>query len=344
MRDDQVQLRDALLGRLSAAPRDGAWQALVDAGVAGFRILESLGGLALSAAEAEPVMDALGDLCLGAPFLETSVIAAGLLQHAGSPASHSVLREIAAGDAIVAVGGVEEGLAPADVTAVREGGAWMLRGDLRVVIDAPSAQYLLVPARSGDQIAIFIVGAQTPGLAFRPVPTIDGRMAADISLAGVFAPETMKFNPPSHVSARVLDEATAAICIEAAALMRRLVRDTVAYAKTREQFGQAIGTFQVVQHRLVDMQIETRRAAAISRRAIAALDAPHAERARAISAAKVTVAKAGRFVGQNAVQLHGGMGMTEELGVGRYFKRLTVIEAQLGGVNRHLRRFMEQGG
>lgn len=326
---DHVQLKDALLGRLSTVEPGHAWRELHAAGVTGLRVPEAQGGLGLTFADAEPVLEALGELCLGAPFLETGIIAAGLLARAAAP--DALLAEVAQFGAVVAVAGLES----ADgISAVPEGQGWRLRGEAKVVVDALAARALLVVADAG----VFLVDPKAVGLSMRAVATIDGRMAADITFAGVEASA-----PITADLELVRDEAVAALCIEAAGLMRRLVRDTVEYAKQRRQFGQALGQFQVVQHRLVDMNIQARRASAIARRAVAAIDGHPVARARLVSAAKVTICRAGRFVGQNAVQLHGGMGMTEELPVGRCFKRLTVIEGQLGGADHHLQRFSVTG-
>jgi alkylation response protein AidB-like acyl-CoA dehydrogenase len=332
---DHVQLKNALLARLAVAGEARAWSALRDAGVTGLRVPEALGGSGLAFADAAPVLEVLGELCLPTPFLETGIVAAGLLAATPTAEGDALLTAIASEGAMVAVAGLE----PAALTATPVDGGWRLDGEAKIVVDALSAKAVLVLASlPGGEAAAFLVAPDAP--ARRPVATIDGRMAADLSFAGVAARGPIQL--PACLD-RVRDEAVAALCIEAAGLMRRLVRDTVAYAKQREQFGQALGSFQVVQHRLVDMNIQARRAAAIARRAVAAIDGDPIERAHLVSAAKVTAARAGRFVGQNAVQLHGGMGMTQELIVGRCFKRLTVIEGQLGGTDHHLTRFSETG-
>ena len=330
---DHHQLKDALLGRLSSVGANEAWRELHAAGVTSLRIPEARGGLGLTFADAEPVLEALGELCLPTPFLETGIIAAGLLARSPTPEGDVLLEEMARAGAVVAVAGLES----ADhVSALPEGDGWRLRGEAKVVVDALAARTLLVAADA----AVFLVDQGAVGLSMRPVATIDGRMAADVTFAGVEAgsPIASAFD-----LALARDEAVAAICVEAAGLMRRLVRDTVGYAKQRRQFDQPLGAFQVVQHRLVDMNIQARRASAIARRAVMAIDGDPVSRARMVSAAKVTICRAGRFVGQNAVQLHGGMGMTEELPIGRCFKRLTVIEAQLGGADHHLTRFSVTG-
>ena len=138
---------------------------------------------------------------------------------------------------------------------------------------------------------------------------------------------------------QVLDEATAAVCAEAVGCMRKLLADTIDYTKQRRQFGQPISSFQALQHRMVDMYIALEQAVSAVYLATLKLDAEPAERARAVSAAKITIGKSGRFVGQQAVQLHGGMGMTDELAIGHYFKRLTVIENEFGTVDHHLARY-----
>lgn len=330
---DHVQLKDALQGRLASLGSEEAWSELHAAGVTGLRIPEARGGLSLAFADAEPVLEALGELCLPTPFLETGIIAASLL--AGSPTSEgdALLSEMAQNGAVVAVAGLE---ATDAISATLDGDVWRLRGEAKVVVEALSARALLVVADAG----VFLIRPGVAGLSMRAVATIDGRMAADVTFAGV---EVASPVAPARDLDRVRDEAVAALCVEAAGLMRRLVRDTVEYAKQRQQFGQALGQFQVVQHRLVDMNIQARRAGAIARRAVAAIGGDPVARARMVSAAKVTICRAGRFVGQNAVQLHGGMGMTEELPVGRCFKRLTVIEGQLGGADQHLMRFSVTG-
>lgn len=329
MNFDHIQLKDALLGRLSTANSGEAWRELHAAGVTGLRVPEAHGGLGLAFADAEPVLEALGELCLPTPFLETGVIAAGLL--AGAESSRALLDEMARSGAVVAVAGLESVDA---ISAVAGNDGWRLNGEAKLVVDALVARALLVVT----EVGVFQVDPGAAGVSARPVATIDGRMAADITFVDVVGASPF----PADLS-RVRDEAVAALCVEAAGLMRRLVRDTVEYAKQRQQFGQPLAQFQVVQHRLVDMNIQARRARAIARRAVAAMDGHPGARVRLVSAAKVTICRAGRFVGQNAVQLHGGMGMTEELLIGRCFKRLTVIEGQLGGVDHHLQRFSVTG-
>jgi alkylation response protein AidB-like acyl-CoA dehydrogenase len=331
MNPEQVQLRDSLVARLRNRAPDAVWSALCDAGVAGMRVPEALGGLGLPAAELEPVFDALGAVALRAPFLDSAVLAAGLLRDAHAATGEPLLRRIGSGER-VAVAGLDPRLA----AGVSVGSDGMIGGTVRLVSGAMDAECLILVVHP----SIHIVTGQWAARR-RAVPLIDGTMAADIDLSGLAA-EPLNDRADAVIAA-VGDEAAAALCVEAAALMRRLVAETVDYAKQREQFGRAIGSFQVVQHRLVDMHIQARRAAAIARRAIGSLDEAPALRARRVSAAKVTIDAAGRFVAQNAVQLHGGMGMTEELGIGRMFKRLTAIESSFGSADHHLLRFQATG-
>lgn len=329
-------LRDALDRHLAGAAPGAAWPALVAAGATGLLVPEELGGLGLPAAAAAPVMEAIGAHNAATPFLETAVVAARLLQIERSAAGDAILRAIAAG-APVAVAGLDTRLRPTlSATPVADG--WRLDGDAALVLDGATADHLIVVARTERYAsALLLVDTSRGAVLTRAYPTIDGRAAADLRFLAVDA--ILLANDVDEALDAIADVALACLATEAAALMQRLVDDTVAYARQREQFGQPIARFQTIQHRLADMHIQTRRTRAIAARAINALDAHWAERARLASAAKVTAARAGRFVGQNAVQLHGGMGMTEELPIGRCFKRLTAIEHELGSADQHRQRY-----
>lgn len=331
---DANALRDMLGRRLATVSPDQVPAALQEAGVSGLCVAEALGGLGLTAADAAPVLGALGELGLASSFLETSVVAPVLLQ--GCPAADAVLRDIAGG-AVVGIAGLERSLR-AGVSATRSGEGWRLDGEAKLVLDGAAADHILVAARTeGGGSALLLVQRDAPGLTAQSYPTTDDRAAADLLFVGVNA--TLLNADAGEALEAAQDVAIACLATEAAALMRRLLELTVEHVRQREQFGQSIGKFQVVQHRLVDMQIQARRAEAIAGRAVDALDGNWRERGRLASAAKVTIAKAGRFVGQNAVQLHGAMGMTRELDVGRYFRRLTAIEGQLGSADEHRQRF-----
>jgi alkylation response protein AidB-like acyl-CoA dehydrogenase len=175
----------------------------------------------------------------------------------------------------------------------------------------------------------------------RSYPTIDGRRAADVTFEHVRVPADALIGEEGDAAEameRSIDEGIAAMSAEAVGLLSKLHEDTLEYAKQRRQFGQPIGRFQVLQHRLVDMYMEIELARSAAFRATLRLSAPAKERARAASAAKVTINKACRMVGQNAVQIHGGMGMTDELAVSHSFRRATAIELELGTTDFHLAR------
>jgi len=337
MDEQRSQLRDSLTRRLTSVPPKGAWEALRELGVLGLRVPESLGGLGLSVREAEPVFEAIGEQRTPVPYLDTAVIAAGLLQLERTTEGDELLRSIAAGEARVAVAGIDRRLRNA-VSVTPMATRWRLDGDAKLVLDGAEAGSILVAARTETYTtALLLVRSGAEGLTRHDYPTIDGRWASDLRF--IAAEATLLTHDAHEALITAVDEAIACLSIEAAALMRRLVSDTVEYAKQREQFGQSVARFQVVQHRLVDMHIQARRAGAIARRAMAALDGHWRERGRLASAAKATAVEAGRFVGQQAVQLHGGMGMTDELAIGRYFKRLTAIETELGSADEHRRRY-----
>jgi alkylation response protein AidB-like acyl-CoA dehydrogenase len=349
------------LEKSRAAAKTGAgwqpniWRAFADdLGILGATLPESVGGLGGGAVELMIITEALGHALVIEPFVETVVLAGGLLQRAGGARAEQLLSRIALGDAVVAVAAEEPASAgtwhDVSTTARRDGSHWVLDGTKIAVSSAPIATHLLVTARtSGAQrdttgLSLFLLDfdAAAPGLGVESLRTIDDRQAADLTLDGVRLPADALLGDEGQAwpaLERTLDEATAAIVSEAVGCLRRVLADTVDYTKQRQQFGQPISSFQVLQHRMVDMYLEVEQAVAAQYLAMMKLDAEPAERARAVSAAKATVARAARFVGQSAVQTHGAMGMTEELALGHYFKRLTAIEYQFGSRDRHLARY-----
>jgi alkylation response protein AidB-like acyl-CoA dehydrogenase len=215
-----------------------------------------------------------------------------------------------------------------------------------MVVSAPLATHLLITARSENGVSLFIadLGEVDGGLEMHGYRTVDDRRAADLVLTDLRLPADALLGRegqawPSLAQAR--DEGAAAVCAEAVGAMRRVLSDTVEYCKQRQQFGQPIGSFQTLQHRMVDMHMELEQAVAAVYLAVLNLEADAATRARAVSAAKATIGRAARFIGQNAVQLHGGMGMTEELAIGHYFKRLTAVQYEFGSTDHHVARYAE---
>jgi alkylation response protein AidB-like acyl-CoA dehydrogenase len=349
------------LEKSRAAAKTGAgwqpniWRAFADdLGILGATLPESVGGLGGGAVELMIITEALGHALVIEPFVETVVLAGGLLQRAGGARAEQLLSRIALGDAVVAVAAEEPASAgtwhDVSTTARRDGDHWVLDGAKIAVSSAPIASHLLVTARtSGAQrdttgLSLFLLDfdSAAPGLGVESLHTIDDRRAADLTFEGVRLPADALLGEEGQAwpaLEQTLDEATAAIVSEAVGCLRRVLADTVDYTKQRQQFGQPISGFQVLQHRMVDMYLEVEQAVAAQYLAMMKLDAEPAERARAVSAAKATVARAARFVGQSAVQTHGAMGMTEELALGHYFKRLTAIEYQFGTRDRHLARY-----
>lgn len=331
-----MELKDALGARFDRLKSgDDGWRALADAGVLGLPFAEAHGGLGLPARDGFAVLEVLGPRGTPLPYLECVLLAGLLLDRSGGEAAAHWLPRVATGEAKLALAWIDD---RDRARAAPDAAGWRLSGGKLLAIGAAEADAVIVTAGTDDGRAAFLIAREA--LAMKTYPTIDGRRAADLLLDDVTVPNAARLAIEPEDIAEAIDLGVAAVAAEAAAIMARLVADTRDYCAQREQFGQSIASFQVVQHRLVDMHIEARRAAAAAALAADALDLDTDERARAISAAKVTIAEAGRFVGQNAVQLHGGMGMTEELPVSALFKRLTVIESEFGTRDEHLARYM----
>lgn len=333
MNSERDEIFEAISRRVTAAAPADAWNQMIEAGVGGFRIAPELGGLGLGVSKAEPIMAALGEAGRATPFLESSVIAAGLLGRY-APASDELLSQLARGSAICAVAGIDPRLRNT-LSADQADGRWTVTGSAKLVMHAQVAGALIAVVPHQGTTALFLIeqASQLPMVAY---PTIDGRTACDLVLEG--APAMLIALDAGEAVEAALDEAQACIAAEAAGVMRRIVRDTVEYTRQRRQFGQALSGFQVIQHRLVDMNIQARRASAIARRAMVALEGPAVHRSRLVSAAKATAAIAGRYVGQQAVQLHGAMGMIEDMALSYLFKRLTVIENELRSAEENIGR------
>jgi alkylation response protein AidB-like acyl-CoA dehydrogenase len=323
-----------------------------DLGILGAVLPEATGGLGGGAIETMIIMEALGEALVLEPYLETAVIGGGFLKRAATESARKMLGEIVAGNVRVAFAAAEPTARYAwrDVSTVArwDGESWLLSGTKTVVSAAPVATHLIVSARTtGAQrdcsgISLFLTEANVMGLAAHAYRTIDDRRAADLVFDRVRVPADALLGEEGNalpIIEQVMDEATAAVSAEAVGAMRRLLHDTIDYAKQRRQFGQPIAQFQVLQHRMVDMYMALEQAVSAVYLATLKLDQPAQERARAVSAAKATIGRSGRFIGQNAIQIHGAMGMTDELSVGNYFKRLTAIENEFGTVDHHLARY-----
>jgi len=305
------------------------------------------------------VMEALGKALLLEPYLATVVIGGGFLRYGGSAAQKAALiPSIIDGSKTLAFAQLERNsrydLGDVSTSAKKKGEGWVIDGEKFVVVNGENADTLIVTARtSGAQrdktgIGVFLVPKSEKGVAKKTYPTQDGLHAADITFTGVEVGSDAVIGDPENalpLIERVVDEARTAMCAEAVGAMEESLKTTVEYLKTRKQFGVAIGSFQSLQHRAADMFVALEQARSMSMFATMASDfTDPIERAKAVAAAKVQVGKSGKFVGQQSVQLHGGIGMTMEAKIGHYFKRLTMIENAFGDTDYHLRRVSEGGG
>ena len=319
------------------------WRSFADElGILGATFDESVGGIGGGAEEMMVITETLGRALVVEPYVSTVVVGGGLLARADTAPARAVLEQIVAGTAVVALAHLD---AEGPAAAASDGDGWVITGAKSVVLDAPLATHLLITADTAEATSLFRTefdaSALPAGLTVHSYRTIDDRQAADLVFDGLRLPADARLSVAEPSLARALDEGAAAVASEAVGCMRKVLADTVEYSKQRQQFGQRIGSFQVLQHRMVDMYMELEQAVAAVYLAVLNLDAEPATRARAVSAAKATVGRAARFIGQNAVQLHGGMGMTEELAIGHYFKRLTAVQYEFGSTDYHVTRYAE---
>ncbi|MDB5510621.1 MAG: caiA [Enterovirga sp.] len=335
------------------------WAQFAELGLLAVPFAEEHGGIGGGPVETMIVAEAFGRGLVVEPYLSTVILGGGLLRHGGSEAQKAeILPAVAAGETTLAFAQVERGsrydLFDVATTARQDGEGWILNGEKGVVLHGDSADRLLVTARTGGSrrdrhgIGLFLVDAKAPGISRRGYPTQDGMRAAEISFDNVrVGPDGVLGDPGGAllVVERVADEAIAALCAESLGIMDRMRDLTVEYIKTRKQFGVAIGSFQALQHRAADMVVAIEQARSMTYFAtMMAGEDNAAERASAIAAAKVQIGRSGRFVGQQAVQLHGGVGVTMEYSIGHYFKRMTMIDTAFGDADHHLSRLAEGGG
>jgi pimeloyl-CoA dehydrogenase small subunit len=375
--DDQRQIKDSvdrflaqaygdMKQRSAAQAQPGGysaanWSKYAELGLTAIPFEEAHGGLGAGLVETMLVMEAIGRTLAVDPYLSTVVLGGGALRHAGSEAQKALLLpEVIGGTRTLALAHQERqsrfDLADVATRARADGaGGFILDGEKLVVLGGASADTLIVSARiSGSRrerggIGLFLVGGNAAGVTRKGYPTQDGLNAADITLSDVrVGPEDVligKSGDGLAVLERTTDEAIAALAAEAVGAMSALHEMTVDYLKTRTQFGVPIGSFQVLQHRAVDMFTYLEQAKSMALYAtMMAGEADAVERRKAISAAKVQIGKSCRFVGQEAVQLHGGIAMTMEYKAGHYFKRLTMIEKAFGDTEHHLRQVASLGG
>jgi len=369
-KEEQLQLADALkrwiardygfearraIVQSSAGVSEQAWATLAELGLTALPVPEEQGGFAGDAVDMFVVMQELGRGLVVEPYFAT-VLGAEFLRLGGGHAA--LLERVATGELKLAcaLGERQSRHDMRDIAtrAEQAGDGWRLNGEKKVVLHGAQAGMLVVSARSAggqrdeDGITLFAVPADAPGLRIVEYRMLDGQRAADVHLDGVQVGAEALIGAPGDgwtILDAALDYGAGLLCAEAVGAMDALFAATLDYLKTRQQFGVPIGKFQALQHRMADMYIHLEQARSMAMLAAVRLRGDNAaERRQAVSAAKYRVGQAARFVGQQAVQLHGGMGVTDELPAAHYFKRLSTIELTLGDADHHLARFMAQPG
>ena len=329
------------------------WKKFADLGWLGICVSEDSGGFGGSSIESMLIMEAFGKGLVVEPFLETVIMSGGLIDdHGSDEQKSSVLEPAISGEMHLALAYAEPqsrfNLSDVVTEAKSDGDSFILNGYKSVVMNGPSADKIIISARtSGAQldesgISLFIVDANSDGLNKINYKTVDGRRASDLTLENVSVLKSSLIGDQDKgftILDSAIDKAILAISAEAVGAMEVLYKTTVEYTKTREQFGTAIGKFQVLQHRMVDMFMEYEQCKSLLYMATMKHEEGAEDAKKAISGLKYQVGKAGKFIGQQAVQLHGGMGVTDELNVGHYFKRLTTIGTIFGNTDYHLKKY-----
>jgi alkylation response protein AidB-like acyl-CoA dehydrogenase len=372
--DEQQQLQDAVqrfvrgsydfeFRKKVLASAEGfsrpTWKGLADLGALAILVPEDQGGLAQGPMETALAMMAAGPALLIEPWLECAVTASVLLRDFGDKLTRAELLPLmVTGERIVVLAHQEAAgrgdAAWVETSVTVQGGEHVLQGHKAVVGGASVADEWLVSARIAGRpqdpagVSLYRVPRGTPGVHLRPCKTIDGRRAAEFWLQGVRLPATHCVGAAGQALPAIeqaLDYTLAAVCAEAVGVMQATVDATVEYLKTRRQFGQPIGRFQALQHRAVDMLVHLEQARSMMwLAALRCTEAHAATRQQALAAAKVVIGQACRFISQQAMQLHGGIGMSDELVLSHWFKRLLAIELAFGGTDAQLRRFIRLEG
>jgi len=360
--EEQNQIRDSLrrflagnytLERRRRIAREGSgcdpqiWSQFAELGILGLAIPQSLGGIGGNAFDSLVVMEELGRALVIEPYLATALVCAGVLVRAGSPAQQELLAGVTTGKVRLALAHEEPEsrwrLDAVATRATRDGASWVLKGRKAMVADGAGADYLVVSARTESGISLYLVPGSSERLTRTALATHDGASVAEVTLDGVRVSAGALIGteggglPLVEAASEV---AIAGLCAEAVGAMDALLALTLSYVKTRRQFGVPIGGFQALQHRMADMLLHAELARSMSYLASAKLAVRDAgERRRVISAAKFLIGRSARLIGQEAVQMHGGMGVTEEAAPAHYFKRLTLINASFGDMDHHLEVF-----
>lgn len=368
--DDQRQLADSIARfladkygfeqRNNIRKGEGGWSRAIwtefaELGWLALPIAEEHGGLGGSTVDLALMMEAFGKALVVEPFVATVVLGAEIVARADAERAAEILPRVAAGDHLLAFAHSEPNsrydLPRVSTMATQSDEGWILDGHKAVVLHGDCADTLIVSARTGGRdderegITLFLVPGDAEGLKKRAYPTVDGMRGADLEFDGVrVGPDAVlgEMGKALDIVEGVVDRACVALAAEGVGAMQATVDLTTEYLKTRTQFGKPLGSFQVLQHRAVDMLSETRFAHALCYRTAGLMDTVDGvERARAASMIKAEIGRAGKMVGEEAVQLHGGMGMTDEMAVGHYFKRLRLIDVTFGNAGHHLSRIVD---
>jgi alkylation response protein AidB-like acyl-CoA dehydrogenase len=364
--EDQTMLRDTVASyladhydfetrrgvvRAGAGWRPQVWKAFAEElGILGAGFSEEHGGFGGGAIEHMIVLEEFGKNLVLEPYLATAVVGSSLVKHADRA---DLAEAIIGGQTVLAFAYAEPQARytwnDVKTTAKKDGDGYVLNGHKAVVVGGPYATQLLVIARTSggqrdtDGLSLFLVDKAGPGIVTRDYPTVDGLAASEVFFEDAKVPASALIGGEGKafpLIERIIDEATVASLAEACGVLRQLHAQTMDYARQRKQFGQPIANFQVLQHRMVDMFIHLEQAVSVTYMATVKVGLDDAvERAKAVSSAKVTVGRALKFVGEQAIQIHGGMGMTDELAISHYFKRATILAGLFGSTDHHLRRY-----
>ena len=329
------------------------WKLFAELGWLGLPFSEDVGGFGGTAVETAVMMETMGKGLVLEPFLSTVILGGGLIAEAGSPAQcEEIITAVIGGEMMLSFAYAEPqsrfNLADVETSATKSGDGYVINGHKAVVFHGATADKVIVSARtSGDSrdedgISLFILDQDMAGMNRRDYPTMDALRAADFTFENVTVPASRLLGEEGKAFAvieKVVNSAIAAICAEAVGAMQAANELTNEYLKTRKQFGVPIGKFQVLQHRMVDMYMEAEQSKSMSDMVAIKLQDGSSDAAKAVSAAKVQIGAAAKFVGQHSIQLHGGMGMTDELHIGHFFKRVTMMDTLFGNVDHHLKRY-----
>jgi len=334
------------------------WKQYADLGLLALPFAEEDGGIGGGPVDIMIVMEAMGRALVLEPYLATVVLAGGVLRHAGSKQQRaSIVPKIADGSLILALAHSERqsryDLADVATSAKKDGAGYVLDGAKGIVLHGDSADKFIVSARvagnngTSGHLCLFLVPAGTPGLIVRDYSRLGGGRACNLDLRDVHLPTDALLGDGSDALPAiegVVDRAMAALGAEAVGIMQTLLDTTLEYTRMRKQFGRPLSANQVIRHRLADMAMQCDEARSMALRAALMVDAEPIARSRAASGAKAKIGKCARFVAEQSVQLHGAMGVTEELDIGSYFKRLLAFDTLFGGSAHHYRRHAALGG